>query len=254
MSSSPGTPVGGTVRTLAVLEFIASSARPVSATEIARATDLNPSTAFNITRTLAAAGYVQTTPGGRLYMIGSALQALARTVSRQEQPRELARLPMQAVANQFEVTVSLWRRTSRYTMTMLAAAENQAATQILVRVGARVPLMHGSMGRLLARRADLSDEERREVFNVVNAERPLSYRTFMRQAAEAAQRGWSIDDGHIRTAVTSVSVPVETGSSELEYVCTATMFHGQYKGDALERFVEEFKRLALKLSSVYTVL
>lgn len=242
--------VGGALRTVAILDFVAGSHHPVSATDIARATGLNPSTAFNITKTLVASGYLQTDPGSRRYTTGAALQALSRKVAQQAQPHELARLPMQGFANRFEVVVSLWRRISRYSISMLLAAENQAATRIQVAASVRLPLLHGSMGRLMAYGGGLSDAERKDVFAVVNFERPLSYRSFMQQAKKAAEVGWSIDDGHIRSAVTSVSVPVHTGTDTLEHVCTATMFRGQYKGEGLELLAAELRKVAQRVAVV----
>jgi len=245
--SKPAT-VGGTLRTMAILEYVAASPHPVSATDIARATGLNPSTAFNITRTLAAAGHLQTDPGSRRYTSGPGLRSLAHKVAQQAQPLELARLPMQTLANRREVVVSLWRRVSRFSMSMLLAAENQSATRMLVAEGVRIPLLHGSIGRLMAIGGGLSDAERRNVFALVNFERPLAYRTFMRQARHAAQVGWSIDDGHIRTVVTSVSVPVDTGADTFQYVCTATMFRDQYKGETLETLADELRQVAQKVA------
>lgn len=244
--------VGGALRTVAILDYVAGSRHAVSATDIARATALNPSTAFNITRTLAAAGYLHSDPGSRRYTTGPALRALSHKVSQQAQPHELARLPMQGFANRFEVVVSLWRRISRYSISMLLAAENQSATRIQVAAGVRLPLLHGSMGRLMALGGGLSDVERKDVFAVVNFERPLSYRSFMQQAKLAAEVGWSIDDGHIRAAVTSVSVPVYTDAPTLEHVCTATMFRGQYKGEALELLASELRQVAQRVAVACT--
>jgi DNA-binding IclR family transcriptional regulator len=245
----PTATVGATVRTIAVLEFVAGSSRPVSASEIARATELNPSTAFNITRTLVQAGYLQMMPGTRLYTSGSALHALAGKVAQQAQPHELARLTLQIVANRFDVVISLWRRVAKYSMGMLLAAENQAATRIQVAAGARMPLMHGSIGRLMALNSGLTARERQEIFAVVNFERPISFRRFMEQAQLATERGWSLDDGFIRSAVTSLSVPVLTGSETLEYVCTATMFRGQYAGADLQRLADAMRKAAERIAA-----
>jgi DNA-binding IclR family transcriptional regulator len=240
--------VGGALRTMALLEFIAGTQRPVSATEIARGTGMNPSTAFNLARTLMDEGYLQLAAGTRQYLAGPSLHALTRKVAEQQGDKELARLPMQALANRFEVVVSLWRRVSRYSMMMILTAENDAATRIQVATGVKMPLLHGSLGRIMAIEGGLADAERRQVFEVVNFERPLSYRTFMAQARLAKERGWSIDDGHVRTAVTSVSVPVATGAEALEYVCTATMFRHQHEADALEQLATELRLAAKKIA------
>lgn len=237
--------VGGALRTVALLEFVCAARRSVTPTEIAAATRMNPSTAFNLTRTLLNAGYLQLASGTRRYTVGPALRALSRLVIEQPQPDDLARVPMQDLANRFGVAVSLWRRVSRYSMMLLVAAQSETATRIQVSVGVKIPVLHGSIGRVMVNDAGLSVEERRQIFDVVNFERPPSYRTFLAQARTAATRGWSLDDGNVRRAVTSVSVPVRLrNKAELEYVCTSTMFRHQLEGGALDELARAMMALA----------
>lgn len=237
--------VAGALRTMAVLEFVCTARRSVSPTEIANATRMNPSTAFNLVRTLVGAGYLQLAAGTRRYTVGPALRALSRQVIEQPQPDDLARAPMQDLANRFGVAVSLWHRVSRYSMMLLVAAQSETATRIQVSVGVKIPVLHGSIGRVMANDAGLSVAERRQIFDVVNFERPPSYRTFLAQARTAATRGWSLDDGNVRRAVTSVSVPVRLrNKAELEYVCTSTMFRHQLEGGALDELARAMMALA----------
>lgn len=243
--------VPGVARTMAVLEYVVGMNRPVSGAEIARATAMNPSTAFNVTRTLATAGYLQAAIGTRMFTPGPALRGLSRKLAEYAEPHDLARMPMQAVANRFEVVVSLWRRAARYSMMMLVAAQNEAATRIQVAAGVKMPLMHGSIGRIMATHGGLSEAELRQVFAVVNFERPVAFRTFMAQARLAAERGWSIDDGNVRAAVTSISVPVRNGTEPLEYLLTATMFRKQHQGAQLEALAAALKHLASAVAPSY---
>ncbi|MBT2305220.1 helix-turn-helix domain-containing protein [Variovorax paradoxus] len=236
--------VGGALRTMAVLEFVASTDRPVSGAEVRRATQINPSTAFNLLQTLTTSGYLQQVGGSRLYTVGPSLKALGRKVAERAEPYHLALSQMQTFADRHKVVVHLWRRVSRYSMMCLAVADNEEAPRIQGRPNAKLPAMMGSMGRLIALAGDLSGAERQQLLAAATFERPISYRTFMAQARLAAARGWSFDDGYVRTVISAVSVPVPCLSGPLTHVCTATMFRGQLKGKELEQLAFDLQRTA----------
>lgn len=244
MRSPENRGVGGALRTVAVLEFVASTNRPVSGAEVTRATHINPSTAFNLLQTLTTSGYLQQVGGSRLYTVGPAFKALGRTVAERAEPYYLALLQMQTFADRHKVVVHLWRRISRYSMMCVAVADNEDAPRIQGRPNTKLSAMMGSMGRLIALAGDLSGAEREQLLAAATFERPISYRTFMAQARLATARGWSFDDGYVRTVISAVSVPVPDPSSHLTHVCTATMFRGQFKGKELEQLALDLQRTA----------
>ena len=55
---NPGKPVGAVVAATKVLRILHDSERPLNASEVARAAGLHRGTAYNILRTLQAAGFV----------------------------------------------------------------------------------------------------------------------------------------------------------------------------------------------------
>ncbi len=240
--------VGGTLKTMQVLEYFATETRPVSATEVARANGLNPSTAFNILRTLVQQGYLQHPPSTKRYARGPALYRLAHRLAESPHLPEDARPWLQALASRYDVSVSLWRRASVHGMTLLMLAEGSGAIRLHMTLGVRVPLLQGSMGRIMATEAGLPDKERRRMFEALPLSRPVSYRTFLSQARLARQRGWSFDDGHWHRSVTSMSAPVRTEGRPVEYLCTVAMFRHQHQAAALQALASELRQLAAKIA------
>ena len=62
---------------LDILEHLGAAQRPVSVSDIARATGFNVSTAFRQLQTLVARGYVEQEPGHRGYVLGPRFYQLA---------------------------------------------------------------------------------------------------------------------------------------------------------------------------------
>lgn len=64
--------VGSVVQALSVLRHIARTREPQGVTAIARALGLNPSSTFNILRTLVAEGFVERDDATKTYILGAA--------------------------------------------------------------------------------------------------------------------------------------------------------------------------------------
>ena len=69
--------VKSVTKVLDILETLAAARGPVSASDIARATGFNVSTAFRQLQTLVQRGYVEQDPGHRGYVMGPRFYQLA---------------------------------------------------------------------------------------------------------------------------------------------------------------------------------
>ncbi|HEX2886405.1 IclR family transcriptional regulator [Vineibacter terrae] len=240
--------VGATLRTMQVLEHFAGNPHPMSAAELTRATDQNPSTAFNILRTLVSEGYLQHLAGSKLYMRGPALYRLARKFADAPHIPQAAAPLLQELASKYDVSVSLWRRDSVHHMMLLMLAEGSGAIRLHMTMGIKVPLLQGSMGRIMALEAGLPDEERHRLFSALPLARPISYRTFLGQARLAREQGWSQDDGNWHEAVASLSAPVRIADAPVEYLCTVAMFRQQHAGTARLALASDLLNLASRVA------
>jgi len=248
---APGKSVGAAQSALRILQFAIERPDPWTTTEAARALALNPSTCFNIVRTLVGADFLEAAAESKRYTIGATLVGLAHRLTERSRDFSAVRAPMQAMADRYKVTVTLWRRYSPARMELLVVASCNTAVNIQMPVGQRLPLLVGGMGRVMALEAGLSDEERRAAFAQVHWQRPLTYTAFMAQAREARRVGWGVDDGYMNRSVTAVGVPVRTlGGDEVEYVCSATMFRHQYANVTLGDLGKALKPISTAVAKV----
>jgi DNA-binding IclR family transcriptional regulator len=251
-SSAVAKPVGATLSTLQILQFAVEQVRPWTATEAARALSLNPSTCFNIVRTLVASGYFELVAEAKRYRVGAAFLSLARRLTTQSKDFGTVRPSMQAVADRYKLTVTLWKRCAPVRMELVVVATCNTSVNIQMPVGQRLPVLVGGMGRIMALSGGLSEELRRQVFGEIKWQRPLTYSAFLAQARLAEQTGWGVDEGYMHRSVTAVAVPVRIGGREesIEYVCSATMFRHQYASVVLRDIAKALAPVAAAVAAV----
>jgi hypothetical protein len=102
-----GKPVGAVVAAAKVLRALHASERPLNASELARAAGLHRGTAYNILRTLQAAGLVGYVEATRTYAVSLNILELACGVLRRSGLIDSARPLMHAVSDVHAVSVYL---------------------------------------------------------------------------------------------------------------------------------------------------
>lgn len=100
-------PVSNAIR---ILRYLTQTGAPERAADIARHLSINSSTCFNILRTLVAEDVVDFNALSKTYSAGLGLARLVEQLVTQGQRLQLAAPPMQDLAAEFGVTVTLWRR------------------------------------------------------------------------------------------------------------------------------------------------
>src|SRR5262245_37302695 len=99
--------VKSVAKVLAILEHLGAARRPMSGSDIARATGFNVSTAFRLVQTLVARGYVEQEPGHRSYVLGPRLYQLAAAYLKGNDLATLARPHLEALRDVVGETVYL---------------------------------------------------------------------------------------------------------------------------------------------------
>lgn len=247
-----GKRVGAAASTIDILRFAIENPSPWTATEASRAVGLNPSTCFNIVQTLVGEGMLECEADSKRYVVGAALTDLARMLAARTLDFGKARPCMQAVADRFRVTVTLWKRRSPTRMELVLAATCNSALNIQMPVGQRLPLLVGGMGRIMAMEGGLTPEQRAAVFAEIRWDRALTMNALMAQARQAKRLGWGLDDGYMNRSVMAlaVAVPTAQGAEPIDYVCSATMFRHQYSRIALQDVAEALKRSAESVGAI----
>lgn len=220
--------VGSVVQALSILRYIARTREPAGVTAIARALQLNPSSCFNILKTLTAEGFLERDDVAKTYTLGVAPLDLARSVIDENGAVPFLRPDMQRVADTFSVTTTLWRMTRSERWVLVGLVESLALARIHMTIGQRLPLYGGAMGRVLAAHHHGSQSEMLSRFRQVRWFRAPTVEEYLEQVRETAERGWGLDENQFNQFFSSIASPVIDGSGRIRFCVTQTMFAGQH--------------------------
>jgi len=238
-----GKVVGAVVNAAKVLRFLRSTQGPATVTQITRAVKINPSTCFNILRTLIQEDFVQVDATAKTYQLSLGLVALARGALEHSSELHLLKPRIEAMARAHHSVVAIWRKISDNRIMLAASAESDAPVRIHARVGARSPLLLGASGRIFAAYSDLSKTALRERFNSLRLARPLDFNTYLEQLEEVRRVGWAIDDGYAFPGTITIAAPVPSPDGSVHFACAAILFNGQYDLQRVARIAEDLKRI-----------
>jgi len=245
-----GKVVGAVASAIRILRHLAERRVALGVTQVARDLQLNPSTCFNILRTLARDDLVHFDPGSRGYSLGFGLRDLAKAAPQIGGDVETVRPLVERIARAHGVTITLWRRVGDDRMMMFMAAMGSGAVRIHASIGQRVPLLVGSAGRVMAAFMNIGKAEMRRRFQPIRWERPPSFATFLAETEQAKLRGWALDIDCRAVGVASVAVPVLNCDGHPIMACTGIMFSGRYDEEKGESLARVLKGLAETLSGL----
>lgn len=238
------------VNAVRILRYLTHKGAPERAADIARHLGINPSTCFNILRTLVAEDVVDFNPLSKTYSAGLGLARLVEQLVTQGQRLQMALPAMRELAAQFGVTVTLWRRMGLDRIVLMHSESSPTNLHIDMPAGQRLPILMGASGRLFVGRMSLSEEELRQAFEPIRWARTLSFDTYQREVNRARRRGWAVDDGYFAAGVLAVAAPVCDASGNIAFTVSAVMIRGQRNEAEVEVIGEALRDLGHKLEAV----
>lgn len=227
-------PVGSIVNAIDVLRYISESRQPAGVTTIARALNLNPSSCFNILKTLTNEGFVEVHPKAKTYTLGTEALRLARSVMVENGALNYVRPYIQEIASEFRVTSALWRLTSQDRWVLVGFEESAAVTRIHLSIGQRLPRYAGAAGRCAAAFSDLDLARLKQEFDQVRWHRRPPIKEHLAEVAAVRVIGWALDDHQLHLGVTSIAAPLVDEIGRIRYCVTCIMFAGQHDRAGLE--------------------
>lgn len=242
--------VGAVVSAGKVLRYLRASPAPVTVTQIARQLKLNPSTCFNILRTLTEDDFVRFDEASKAYTLSLGVVALAKGALEQSIELKALQPKIQELAHRHSIMMTVWRCISPDRIMLVAAAESDAPVRIHARMGTRSPLLLGAAGRVFTAFANLDKGAMRERFGQLRLARKLDFATYLEQIDEVRQTGWAIDDGYVYPGTVSVAAPVLDANGGVNFCCSAVMFNGQYDPKRVSAIASELCALGRSLAPV----
>jgi len=205
---SVGKPVGAVLSAVAILRYLAAQPAPAPNNQIARSLDLNVSTCFNILKTLAGEGLVSFDPASKTYMLGPGLVELASGALDQVGYLRLVHPELERFAAHWRVTTTLWLRVSRSRVLLVDLSQSGSVVQIHMRVGQRLPILVGALGRCMAGYADFRPEELRAMYAELRSDNLPPFDRFLAEVEDARRAGYAVDRDHFVRGITTISSAV----------------------------------------------
>lgn len=205
-----GKQVGAVTAAVRVLRHLAESSEALSSNRIARELALNPSTCFNILKTLEFEGLVYCDPETKRHRPGLVLLELAGGVMNKLGYRQMLHPRLEDIARTHRVVATLWVRSGYDRVVLVDTADDgsPSAIKIVMPVGQRVPLLSGALGRCFAGHGGFARAELRKLFQKVRWYNAPAFDTFLEEVAEAEARGYAVDAGNFANGVTTISSPI----------------------------------------------
>lgn len=193
-------------RALAVLRLLASSARPLAASAIARELGLPRSSAYHLLAAMAEDGFVTYLPEDRLWGLGVTAFEIGSAYLRQGPLERLARPLLVRLADRLGEIVQLGVLHGPETLYLLKEQPLRHAT-LVTDVGVRLPAYLTASGRSML--AHLPAAQVRALFPGEFVDRtgagPRSLRELRRLLADDARRGWAMEDEHVTKGFASIA-------------------------------------------------
>jgi DNA-binding IclR family transcriptional regulator len=203
----PGEQVPAARRVLAVLRLLASSARPLAASTIARELGLPRSSTYHLLTAMAEDGFVTYLPEDRLWGLGVTAFEIGSAYLRQGPLERLARPLLVRLVDRVGEIVQLGVLHGPETLYLLKEQPRHHAT-LVTDVGLRMPAYLTASGRAML--AYLPAAQLRALIpagDLVNrtGAGPRSFRELRRMLADDARRGWAVEDGHVTEGFASIA-------------------------------------------------
>lgn len=243
-------PVGAVASSVKILRFLGQAGRPCRLTEIARETDILPSTCLAILHTLADAGFAMRQADTKTYTLGYGALDLARSILRSDLTIQAILPHLQIISDRYDVTTTVWRRVDDADIMFVSVVTGARSIRLEADFGCRTPIMNAAIGRIMALESglDIAEVERR--FWEIPWSSDLDFDRFMREAHIAKRAGWAYDKGDFNPRLLSIAVAAPTTAGLIDRGLTATMFVDQHDFNTLEKIAADLNDVARRLLRV----
>lgn len=246
----PGKVVGAVAGAIKIMRYLADSRIPVGVSRIAKDTKLNTSTSFNILRTLAMEDFVHFDSASKTYSLSLGIMEIAKGATALSGDIGALRTPMERIAHNHGVTITLWQPVSEERKVLILSALTRNAMRIQMQVGQRLPIFLGATGRVFAAFNDDPKSVMKRRFSEIRWDRPLTFEDFVSQVNETREKGYAMDDGNFAMGTVSVAVPIFDKAEKPIMSVTATMFAGQYRDELVGPIVRDLQQFAVQAGRV----
>lgn len=219
---------------MTIIRLLANSGRPLGATQIARETGLNVSSAFNILRTLSFEGLLSFDAEAKTYRIGMGLMELAAPLLGAS-PADLIRPLMSAIAEEHRITIALWQITGDERIVLIDRFTAPNIVQAVISRGSRLPVFAGAIGRVYAASLGLSKPDTQKGYNDVRWQNAPGFKAYWADVQAARESGIARDRGNLFRGLDIVAVLSRDAAGTPRLGMSSITITGQQDEESLVR-------------------
>ncbi|HEX2114585.1 MAG TPA: IclR family transcriptional regulator [Alphaproteobacteria bacterium] len=206
--------VKSVVKVLDILECLGAGRRPMSVSEVARATSINVSTAHRLLQTLARRGYIEQRAETRNYALGPRLLELGSAYAGNQDLLRAALPHLEALRDQVHETIHLGILSDGDVVEICNASGSQPVS-VSMKTGRRDPAHCTAIGKVLL--AALSEAELDRLFTRgpllrATARSITSRARLLKEIDRARRNGYALDEGELADELCCVGVPIVAAS------------------------------------------
>lgn len=208
---APVKAVGSLARGLRLLSVFGVDVKELGLSELSKRTELDKATTHRLARTLTERGYLRQDPETKRYRLGVGVLDLGFAYLASVDVRELALPHMQALARDFDGSVSLSILDGTDVVYIERLRPKPFQVGVEVHIGTRSPAYCTAMGKALL--ACLPPRERERLLDRITLERMTprtitDRRVLARQLDEIPRRGFAVNDEEHAVGLRSVAAPI----------------------------------------------
>lgn len=246
-NTGTGTFVGAVGNAVTILRHLAHAGRPEGVAQIARATETNTSTCFNILRTLHSEGLVDFSEQEKLYSLSIGMLELALPVMASNAP-DLIRPVLARVSREEDTLIALWQITALERLVLIDRIVENQILRIDMRPGTRLPSFVGALGRCVAAERNLVDSELERRFLELRWANAPQFEDYLADVAQARIDGYAIDHGQLYNLIDIVAASVRDAQGIPRLGISAIGIRGQKTPEQLHQIGRSLKTAADRIS------
>ncbi|SDE87157.1 IclR family transcriptional regulator [Rhodospira trueperi] len=179
-----------------ILRVLAERGQPLGATQIARETGMNVSSAFNILRTLSHEGLVTFDGVAKTYRIGMGLLEFVSPLLGAS-PAALIRPALMEIAQTHQVMIALWQITAKERIVLIDRIAAPRIVQASIARESRLPVFVGAVGRVYAAARGLDRATTRAGYESVHWQAEPGFEAYWADVQEARETRMAFDHGNL---------------------------------------------------------
>ncbi|EIE48955.1 transcriptional regulator [Citreicella sp. 357] len=245
MDRAPEKLVRALVNGIAILRYLQRACGGVGVTQAARDLGINPSTCFNLLRTLVHEGLVSFDPFTKTYALSMGVVSLAQGALAGDNHIHVLHPELQRLSLKFGVAMNLWRVVSEDRVVLVDRTEPTATVQISMRIGQRLPLFTGAFGRCFAAQSPLPRAAIERRFKKIRLARPPDFDQWFAGLDHVREVGLAVDRGNFAIGITTVAITLP-GPRDQPFLAVSAIGISEQIDDAkLESLSRDMLRLGV---------